>query len=238
VKPEARTDRARAPDAGFSLIEMLVAISLLALAITLSLGGLRFTSAAWQTSDAATTRTEDIAVTDRMLRTWMSRAVLPVEEEGVTPAMVFEGSGDAVSFFAYQPPYPAAAGLHQIMLKIESVESGHVLTATLTPFDVARENRTGGAAVGPVYTLATLPLDVGFSFYSADDLSAGWRREWRSPTVLPLLVRLGLQNPGQGQSGLWPNLVFHLGPRVSPLCYRQHTRPAIRVTKICEDVGS
>ena len=105
------------PDAGFTLIEVLVSLVLLALLLALLAGGLRYARSTWD----ATARLDEVAAADMVetfLRARLAEA-MPLYEQrkaGMVRAL-FSGAGDSMSFVAPAPNGPAGTGLYRYTLE-------------------------------------------------------------------------------------------------------------------------
>jgi len=103
-------------EGGFTLIEVLVSLVLLALVLALLAGGLRFARGTW---DAAAKLDEQAGsdIAERFLRARLGEA-MPLYEHRTagTVRVVFHGSGDALTFVAAAPNGPAGAGIYRYAL--------------------------------------------------------------------------------------------------------------------------
>jgi general secretion pathway protein J len=95
-------------DRGFTLIEIVIALSLVAALLAITFGGLRVGMAAWRRGDARAERLLRIRSLDEVLARAVSGAhPYQREAEGGAPgAPVFEGEADRLAFVTTRPPVP------------------------------------------------------------------------------------------------------------------------------------
>jgi general secretion pathway protein J len=169
------------PESGFTLVELLVSITLFAILSVLLAGTLRTGSRAATTGQARIDRTTEIAVSETAIREQLA-GVLPVAAPGAA-ALLFDGRGDSVDFVGLPPAYLARGGFQRLSLGV----TGQQLVLRWQPLGDAPE--AGGQR--PAILLERLE-NVAFAYYGARDYAETpqWHAEWRGAIRLPSLVRL------------------------------------------------
>ena len=106
-------------DDGFTLVEVLVSLVLLALVLAVLSGGLRFARGTW---DAAGKLDEHAgyAMAERFLRARLGEA-MPLYEHSAagTVRVAFHGTAETLSFVAPAPNGPAGAALYRYALEAQ-----------------------------------------------------------------------------------------------------------------------
>lgn len=177
--------------AGFSLVELLVAVTLVALLTVALFGGLRF---ATRSADAVGRRIDhgaQIAVAYDFMQNELAGAVaLPAAPRSPDAAIDFTGEPDAVSFVVQPPTYLALGGLHWLHVALEGEGAGRRLVVSWQP--VQR-----GPVATPAATLRPSILlegvkSVAFAYFGVQDRSGppAWSGRWTDRRALPQLVRL------------------------------------------------
>jgi general secretion pathway protein J len=166
---------------GFTLLELLIVISILGLILAALANGVRFAGQAWQTQERRSARQGD------------SDAVQNVLRELIQSGAGFQGDSASLRFVSALPAALARGGLYDVELRTASDRlilgwqphfSGPNRSADITQTELAK-NVTG--------------LDV--SYYVAAE---GWGHTARDKTKSPGLIRIVLQTM-DGRT--WPPLV-------------------------------
>lgn len=196
---------------GFTLLELLVAISVFALLSVMMYGGLNFGARAWERAGAADTRQSDVLLVQDLLRRAFAEAQ-PVEVGGPRRRLrlAFEGSRDAVVFVGRMPAYLGPGGHYLIGLEVEGAGATRALTLR---WEVFREERPDleftDAAEREVLLFGVEGLRLRYFGAEDEALSPQWRPEWRNVETLPRLIRAEVEFD-RGDRRLWPELTVAL----------------------------
>jgi prepilin-type N-terminal cleavage/methylation domain-containing protein len=172
-------------DAGFTLVELLVSITLFAMLSVLLAGTLRTGSRAAAAGETRIDRTTQIALSETVIWAQLAGA-LPVTAMG-SAALLFDGRTDGVDFIGLPPAYLAPGGFHRLSLALEPTASGQDLVLRWQSLTAAVED----SDLRPSILVEHL-VRVDFAYYGARDYAElpQWREEWRGALRLPVLVRL------------------------------------------------
>jgi general secretion pathway protein J len=197
------TRRRHRPEAGFTLIEVLVSLVLLALLLALLAGGLRYARSTWE----AAARLDQLAGADMaetFLRARLAEAMpLYEQRKAGTVRALFRGDADSMSFVAPAPNGPAGTGLYRYTLEAAAGAgpgrgSGRrALVVMLMPHlpslnDSALEPPSGRAA--DRYELMGNIRSVSFRYFGRGDLRTqpAWHAAWPRADALPSLVEIAI----------------------------------------------
>jgi general secretion pathway protein J len=195
-------------DAGFTLVELLVSMTLLAF-LTLALGGaLHFGARAWERSEARAP--DDIRLVQQFLRHALEQAY-PVYENGARPHVVFAGSERRLAFIA---PFPATATIGRDALTLALNSDGDRVQLVVSS--------AGGVREALLHNLA----GASFAYFGPDRSNgpSSWHGEWANRQMLPAAIRVRVRFP-HGDARRWPDLIVAPPIAVDSACeYDDATR--------------
>jgi prepilin-type N-terminal cleavage/methylation domain-containing protein len=180
-----RNERPVPGESGFTLVELLVSITLFAILSVLLAGALRTGSRAATVGEQRIDRTTQIAVAETAIRGQLA-GVLPVAVANST-VLLFDGRSDGVDFVGLPPAYLAPGGFHRLSLEIAPSPAGQQLVLRWQPMTKVPEE----GEMRPAIVLDHLE-HVAFAYYGARDYNEApqWRDEWQGAIRLPSLIRL------------------------------------------------
>jgi general secretion pathway protein J len=205
--PVRRRSGGRAAIRGFTLLEVLVALGLLALAVALALGTLRGATQATAKAEATAQRDERLRAVQSLLRRQvggalpMAMAIDPQSGE----AQFWQGEADKMEFVAAMPGYLSRGGPQVQTLEVvgDKLQFQFAMLTPDGPLDPERD---------PVVLLDGIE-DATFEYRSFDDRghAGAWRRQWPQRSALPPQVRVKLTFKDPARR--WPELV--LAPKLA-----------------------
>ena len=169
-------------DSGFTLLELVIATTILGLMLVALTGGVRFAGQAWDTQQRRSNLSGDLDAVQNILR------------QLITSGSGFDGNENTLRFVSALPLALARGGLYDVEIRA----SGHRVLFSWKP-------HFKGSAQTPAPTEIELIDGVtGFalSYYIAPD---GWQRISKSELARPTLVRVNIQ---LGEGRAWRALVI------------------------------
>lgn len=190
---------------GFSLIEVLLATTLLAAGVALAFATLRNATVATGRAEEMAQRNERLRAVQSFLRRQVEDALpLPIEiEAGTGRAAIFVADQERLQLVAPMPGYLSRGGPYlQTFTLVRGadglrLEFDHQLLTPDGPLENERE---------PEILLEGI-ADGGFAFRTLDDNGrpGAWTPRWENPEAMPRLVRLELRMADERAS--FPTLV-------------------------------
>jgi general secretion pathway protein J len=203
----------QAAEHGFTLLELLVAITLLGLLMAALFGGLRLGARVWETADARLEASMTTQVVQDFIRQRLTE-MLPLETmplevaEPAASASVFVGTTDAVRFASLLPEN-LGAGVYLIELAL--AEGGQVdgtgnLVLRWHPLEPDERSVEEVQPEERVLIENVLALELSY-FGTLDSAQPpDWWQVWEGRAELPRLIRLRLSFPENDQRD-WPELI-------------------------------
>lgn len=225
-------DAGEGAQGGFTLVELLIALSLIGLITLLLFSGLRLGSRAWEAVEATADRTAEL----RVVRNFLERALIQARAVELTidaeSRLVFSGDAENLEFVAPLAESSAVAGLYILRLSLEEgqqrrlvltrwllhpdVLAGDDLIAEWQPFEGGRssfrvpehpEEEVAAVAFGTTVLLEQVQ-DLQIAYFGVRDRNTEpeWYDDWLDQSRTPLAVRVQLTTPAQ----TWPDMLVRL----------------------------
>ncbi|HTZ38166.1 MAG TPA: prepilin-type N-terminal cleavage/methylation domain-containing protein [Stellaceae bacterium] len=172
--------------AGFTLVELLVALALSALVSLILLHGIRIAAAGFERHTREADRLDARQSLDDLLRrTLGAAATIPQTAGGM-----FRGGPDALVFLAAAED--GGAGLYRVELALDRARAEPALVLRRQLAVPAGDPRIAASVI------ADRVRDFRLAYFGADAASAAaaWHDSWQQLNLLPLLVRVTLDRAG------------------------------------------
>lgn len=190
---------------GFTLVELLIAMTLLAFILTLLFAGLRLGSRSWDAAELRTDESERLRVAHGVIRNELAQASLMKWKNVVDAGIAFSGEADVVKFVAPLPVRIGEGGLYLLSIGLEKDVAGARLV--MKRHAPAAEDKDFSALdAGETTVLAEQVGKFSISYFGAESelAEAQWVEQWANPKRLPLLIKVRLSEK-DGRD--WPELV-------------------------------
>ena len=205
MTPDATPRVRRQAQSGFTLVELLLAVSLMAILLALAYGGLRAATRATTSGQAQLEDTGQVRMTHQFIRRQLNQLrPLPFETQGEEQRdyVMFVGDRHRIQFVAPMPGYLGQGGP-----QVQSLEFVEGLKGLDLVF-----NHELLLGYDPGLGMQNLPIvlleDVAgghFEFLARDEQGEliGWTETWPTPAELPVAVRLDISFE-EGHLAIWP----------------------------------
>ena len=210
--------RRRAGAAGFTFVELLVALTLLGLLTMLVFGGVRLAARAWGRADERAADAADRWAVANVLRDAIT-AAYPAFASGDLQdrTIAFSGEAHALSLLAPLPRAVGAAVIAQMRFDLEGEGPSRTLVLGWRLDLPASEN--GGPLPENRVVLLEAVHRLDFAYFGADapDAPPLWHERWAGRTTLPRLVKVRLVRSG-GALPDWSGIVAAPRAMISTAC--------------------
>jgi general secretion pathway protein J len=202
----------RSRQRGFTLVEVIIALSIVATLLVVMFGGLRVGLAAWQRGDERTEVLERArSLTQIVTRTLGAAYPYMTSAQGGEAAhLLFEGTPDRVAFVTAAPPFPTAAPIAFTAVTL-SQDAGPVPGLAVRQKPLPNE-KPFDSGLQPALVEGTVS-DVQFRYQRESDRA--WTDRWDAAQekALPLAVEVTLTIVHAGRSAPQPPLMVSLPVR-------------------------
>ncbi len=192
---------------GFTLLEVLIAMSLLGIMVVLLFASLKTCAESWERGEAKIAAVNEVAVVYQFFKRHLALAVPLTNDfdpENITFA--FQGEQHALKFVSAFPASAAKSGLQLFSLQRLDDEQGHYLQVTLTPFVTPQQ---GSALPHEDVTLIDHVKDISLVYFGNNPNSgeADWQNDWLERDSLPRLIKITIELDNGTE---WPEMVIGL----------------------------
>lgn len=200
-KPEHRGQR------GFTLLELLVAITLLGVLMVALFGGLRLGARAWETGEERLDRAARLQVVQDFLRQRLTQTY--PARDGISGRRAFQGDRQSVRFVTTLPRH-LGAGFHEMVLEVVDGDGDAApdLVLRWRPFEL--DTNAPDTVEAPFQQRILLPAIEGLTlaYFGADQPAQlpQWTQSWLERQVLPALILVHVEF-AQTDPRRWPDLV-------------------------------
>lgn len=185
---------------GFTLLELLIAMTLTAVVFALLGSSLHLFAQGWDKRMSEASQRDMVSRAFSLVARDIEGTQRIVHEGEDEPQFIFQGQKDGLSLVAMEPPYPTRSGLFLITYGVKRAKGGAMLLRQRQAFhpDVEIKSRMDTRNAVPVIDG---PYAMTFSYLDKD---AGWRTSWTDKTRLPTAISLQVQNRGSTRLAFAP----------------------------------
>jgi hypothetical protein len=185
---------------GFSVMEMLVSLVILALILALLPGAFRLARQVW-TATAMLDRDSGRDAGIDFLETRLAEA-MPLFEPGKAGLVniLFNGTKDSLRFVAPSRNGPAGGGLYRYVIELRPGDSGlSSLVVMVAPY-LGPQAEGASPPAGEEQVLADDVASAKFRFFGRHELrqAPAWQADWKRTDALPDLVELNIARSRPG----------------------------------------
>lgn len=190
---------------GFTLVELLVAMTLLGLIFVALFGGLRFGTRTWEVGNERSEAFAEVEVMQSLLRRQLAQAVMLRVPKGAEA--VFVGEEDRLGFAAPGPSQTGVGGLYLYEVFTEPSDENRRLVLRWQMHRPDLEFPLDGEESKRRVLLENVE-SLRFSYFGDPEKKKDvqWNEGWSDVDVLPKLVSIQVALP-TGDGRYWPDLV-------------------------------
>jgi len=216
---------------GFTLVELVVAMVLLATMLLLLYSGLNFAARSWDSGDAGGRRVADRRIGENFLRREISE-LFPMRFKDVTLRFAFEGQKNHLAFVSSRPAGLGQGGLSLVALDVRDEGRGsrarNLVMRRAMPDDEQKSFAPLDQAEATVLLAGV--SEVSFDYFGAENdfTQPAWNDVWSWPARMPELIRVRVRT----EDGAQPELIVrvNLGEEAGCLenAFQRNCRPRRR----------
>lgn len=195
---------------GFTLIEVLIAMSLLSIMVVLLFGSLKICADSWTKGENKIAQVNEIAVAYNFFQQHLAVAkplLKNFKPTDLQATLAFQGKNQSLQFASAFPASVGRLGLQLFSIKLAKEDEEQVIKVTITPLLATEDSQEQKEEV----VLLRGVSDFSITYFGSDDggdMSSGsWHDEWLEKNTQPRLVKIIIQ---LNNGAFWPELVIPL----------------------------
>lgn len=194
---------------GFTLLELLISLTLLGLILVLLFGGLRLSIRSWDSVQKKVDNLNSVRSVEGFLRREMEQIYPYRWKAAPARRFAFVGERHKVNFVAPMPSRIGIGGLYAIALELEQTGSGRRLTWKYVPVDPQMQDFSSLDPAKEMVLAGTELIavdDIWLSYFGRETESAAprWLDRWDSTVTMPQLIRIKVRFADGSE---WPDFV-------------------------------
>ncbi|MBK8816272.1 MAG: prepilin-type N-terminal cleavage/methylation domain-containing protein [Methylococcaceae bacterium] len=194
-------------NAGFTLIEVLIAMTLLGIMVVLLFSSMKTCAESWQKGEDKIAEVNDAAVVYQFFQHHLTTA-LPLWDdfsEKDSRVFAFQGKHDEIQFVSSFPASAKKTGLQLFSLKLMKDDEGQSIQVSITPFFPSAE---GEEWRKEEVTLLNHVSSFSLSYFGSDDIQGEgyWQDVWQQESQ-PRLVKIKIE---RDDGSYWPDMLFDM----------------------------
>jgi general secretion pathway protein J len=201
--------------AGFTLVELMLALVLMAGMASILFGSLSLAARSWDGGEAKVLQVSDMRAAQTYLRAQIAAQYPQRLWKAAELPLLFAGERNEMRYAAALPARVAEGGVYYFRLSLlRTGDKSQLVQERVIPDLTALQEPEFRDAERSVLADGIAELDIGYFGRDADAKDVDeptWRDRWDDRQRLPLLVRIDVK-PAKGAA--WPTLVVE--PRRSP----------------------
>ncbi|SDZ78177.1 general secretion pathway protein J [Thiothrix caldifontis] len=197
---------------GFTLLEMLIAFSLVSLLFLALFASFNTIGRSWDAADTRMNKTEDMRLISDFLRRQLSQAmVVKIAGEKEAKVYAFEGTATSLRYAAPLQPLQHQGGVFLIELNIVAAKEGKKLEMLFAPYRPELTWDDAFTEAEPVLVFEGLQA-AAFEYFGAETEGEDpdWTADWEDKPRYPDMLKLTLAD----QERAWPEMLVDL-PQVT-----------------------
>lgn len=196
---------ARKTNTGFTLIEVLIAMTLLSIMVVLLFSSMRICAESWQKGEDKIAQVNDAAVVYQFFQQHLTTALPLFDDftEKDSRTFAFQGKHEEIQFVSSFPASAKKTGLQLFTLKLKKDDEGQYIQVSIKPFFPSGEDEEWRTEE---VTLLNHVKSFTLYYFGSDDMQGEgyWQDVWQQE-IQPRLVKIKIE---RDDGGYWPDMLF------------------------------
>jgi general secretion pathway protein J len=200
--------------AGFTLVELIIALLILSFVMALCASGFRFGTRVWDRVNSQSEQIDTLQAVQGFLRKSISHALIKdslQEDQADAGESLFIGDATRVKFVSYSPQYGIDDYLYRYELYMNKQDN--TLSLVYYPYNLKSEKKDANKPLSMIEGVKNIEIKY-FSGFIDENSNESWLVKWDDVYSLPLLVKVNVAFIDNKLE--WPEMIIPLrnGPYV------------------------
>ncbi len=193
---------------GFTLLELLVAITIFSLVIAVLYAGYRLGIRSWESGERTHAAVSELRLAGSFVRRHVAQAFPLATSKSGAWSVWFEGQPGRLVFVTAMPAHLGQGGMYEMTLQVDEQDDAAVLSVSRRLLHPDAEPGKPGVDDQARPLVADLE-SAAFSFFGVlgENSEESWQTSWQGRERLPRLVRLRLTSKSVGE---WPEMIVRV----------------------------
>ena len=198
----------RSNNHGFTLLELIVGLTIISMIMLTIYAGLRLGARSWQAGTQRAEIVDEVRLLHGLLQRTLGSAVPIATRDNRTWQVWFEGTANSLRYLFAMPEQFGVAGYQELKIGAQAGESGNKLVSERRAMDEILNLGRQAAAVEHTVLVDEL-ASISFAYFGSRDAKAplAWHTSWERASRNPTMVKVRIASTGNGQ---WPDLLIPL----------------------------
>ena len=194
---------------GFTLIEVIIAMTLLSLILVLLFSTLFTANRSWQSTEKKITQNDELRLVGHFIQRQLSQTIPLMWIDKDERRLIFEGGNNELRFTSALPAHRGGGGIQIITLKVNQVDETRHLDLYYRNADPDSSPFEKEDGIEQITLLENID-NIELAYFGREKLDEDpvWRDEWKNDELLPLLISLKIHTV-EGSPD-WPEIKIPL----------------------------
>jgi general secretion pathway protein J len=197
------------PHQGFTLIEVLIAMTLMSVMLAVLFGSMKICAESWEKGENKIADVNETAVVYQFFQQHLTTTIPLWDDFSNEEKMLsFQGTKESLQFVSGFPASAKKSGLQLFKIKYLNDKEGGYIEVAIKPFFPSQEKdkeEDSGDSVNLISGVTNLTV----SYYGIDESQPEgyWQDEWTNRENLPKLVKIKIE---RDSGSPWPDMIFDI----------------------------
>ncbi|MDD2725146.1 MAG: prepilin-type N-terminal cleavage/methylation domain-containing protein [Methylovulum sp.] len=200
---------------GFTLMEVLIAMTLLSIMVVLLFASLKICAQSWEKGESKMADVNEVAVVYHFFQQHLTAAKPLWDDFSVKEqrTLAFQGDTQSLQFVGEFPASVGKIGAQLFSLHLQELDDGNVINVAITPFLPVPD---GQSLPKEEIALIKHVRSISLAYFGPDETGgeSSWQTQWLQRENQPQLVKVSIELEN---ASYWPDMIVELKVADAPI---------------------